>query len=149
MLYKRDVLRKFSKFTDKLRRSTSGGDGEGGSPLPFFENREKVLWLWKNSSDSGNVPCLCISMGWNSHLKCNFKSILEKKDQNFSMRGLSFVCWLCAWNLRSTHPEVLCQQMFLEILQNSKKNIFAGISFLIKLQGRNLKLPEAATGDVQ
>ena len=39
--------------------------------------------------------------------------------------------------------------MFLEILQNSKKNIFAGISFLIKLQGENLKLSEAATGDVQ
>ena len=39
--------------------------------------------------------------------------------------------------------------MFLEILQNSQKNIFAGISFLIKLQGGNLKLSEVATGDVQ
>ena len=65
------------------------------------------------------------------------------------MRDLSFVCWLRAWNLRSSHPELLCQKMFLEILQNSQKNIFAGISFLIKLQGGNLKLSEVATGDVQ
>ena len=36
--------------------------------------------------------------------------------------------------------------MFLKILQNLKKNIFAGVSFLIKLQTGNLKLSEAATG---
>ena len=36
---------------------------------------------------------------------------------------------------------MLCQKMFLEILPNSQKNIFAGISFLIKLQAA-----EAATG---
>ena len=52
-------------------------------------------------------------------------------------------------NLRSSHLEVLCQKMFLEILPNSQKNIFAGISFLIKLQDEKLKLSEAATGDVQ
>ena len=39
--------------------------------------------------------------------------------------------------------------MFLEILQNSQKNIFAGISFLIKLQVGNPKLSEVATGDGQ
>ena len=38
--------------------------------------------------------------------------------------------------------------MSLKILQNSKKNIFAVVSFLIKLQARNLKLSVAATGDV-
>ena len=36
----------------------------------------------------------------------------------------------------------------LENLRNSQKNIFAGVSFLIKLQAGNLKLSEAATGDV-
>ena len=36
--------------------------------------------------------------------------------------------------------------MFLKCLQNSQKNIFAGISFLIKSQAGNLKLSEAATG---
>ena len=44
---------------------------------------------------------------------------------------------------------MLCQKMFLEILPNSQKNIFAGISFSIKLQAGKLKLSEAATGDAQ
>ena len=44
-------------------------------------------------------------------------------------------------NLRSSHPEVLCQKMFLESLPNSQKNIFAGIPLLIKLEAA-----EAATG---
>ena len=38
-------------------------------------------------------------------------------------------------------------KMSLKILQNSQKNIFAVVSFLIKLQAGNLKLSEAATGD--
>ena len=40
------------------------------------------------------------------------------------------------------------EKMFLKILQNSQKNIFSGVSFLIKLQAGNLKPSEAATGDV-
>ena len=39
--------------------------------------------------------------------------------------------------LRSSHPEVLYQKMFLEILSDSQKNIFAGSSFLIRLQAGN------------
>ena len=39
-------------------------------------------------------------------------------------------------------------KMSLKILQNSQKNTFAVVSFLIKLQAGNLKLSEAATGDV-
>ena len=38
--------------------------------------------------------------------------------------------------------------MFLKILQNSQKSVFAGVPFLMKLQPGNLKLSEAATGDV-
>ena len=38
--------------------------------------------------------------------------------------------------------------MFLKILQISQKNVFAGVPFLIKLQAGNLKLSEAATGNV-
>ena len=41
--------------------------------------------------------------------------------------------------LRSSHPEVFCQKMFLKILQNSQKNIFARISFLITLQAGVLR----------
>ena len=37
--------------------------------------------------------------------------------------------------------------MFLKILQNSQKNIFAGVSFLTKLLAGNLKLAEVAAGD--
>ena len=38
--------------------------------------------------------------------------------------------------------------MFLKILQNLQKKIFAGACYLIKLHAGNLKLSEAATGDV-
>ena len=40
------------------------------------------------------------------------------------------------------------EKMFLKILQNSQKNIFSGVSFLIKLQAGNLKPSEEVTGDV-
>ena len=36
------------------------------------------------------VLFLCIH-GLNSHLKCSFKNILEKKHQTFCLRGLSFL----------------------------------------------------------
>ena len=51
--------------------------------------------------------------------------------------------------LGSGHLEVLYQKILLKILQNSQKTIFPGIPFLIKLQAGNVKLSEAATGDVQ
>ena len=41
-----------------------------------------------------------------------------------------------------------CQKMFSKILQNAQRNIFAWVSFFITLQARNLKLSEAAIGDV-
>ena len=50
-------------------------------------------------------------------------------------------------NTKTSHPEVFCQKMFLKILQNLLKNIFARVSFLIKLQAGNLKLAETAAGD--
>ena len=37
-------------------------------------------------------------------------------------------------NTRSSHPKVFCKKMFSKILQNSQKNVFAGVRFLIKLQ---------------
>ena len=41
---------------------------------------------------------------------------------------------------RSSHPGTLCQKMFLKLLQNSQKGIFASVS--LKLQVGNLKLPK-------
>ena len=40
------------------------------------------------------------------------------------------------------------EKVFLKILRNPQKNVFAGVSFLITLQAENLKLSEAATRDV-
>ena len=40
------------------------------------------------------------------------------------------------------------EKMLLKILKNSRKNIYSGVSFLMKLQAGNLKLVEAATGNV-
>ena len=51
-------------------------------------------------------------------------------------------------NTRSSHPELFCKKMFVKILQISQKNVFAGVPFLRKLQAGNLKLLEAATGNV-
>ena len=51
-------------------------------------------------------------------------------------------------NTRSSDPEVFCKKVFLKILQNSQKNAFAGVPFLMKLQAGKLKLSEAATEDV-
>ena len=39
-------------------------------------------------------------------------------------------------------------QMFLTILQNTQKNVFAEVPFSENLHAGNLKLSEAATGDV-
>ena len=70
-------------------------------------------------------------------LRGDIKEVIENSFQNSQI------------NLRSNHPEVFCQKLFLKVLQNSRKNIFAGISFLIKLQAGKLKLSEVATGDAQ
>ena len=51
-------------------------------------------------------------------------------------------------NTRSSHLKVFCQKMCLTILQNPQKNVFAGVSYLIKLRAGNLTLSELATGDV-
>ena len=87
----------------------------GRSPLPFFKNRKKVPWFckkvpwfWKN------VPCLCASVGWNYNLKRTFKSILEKKDQNFSLRGFFFVYH--TWNVYRSAPipgKLFCPEKLL------------------------------------
>ena len=66
----------------------------------------------------------------------NIKEVIWKTSQDSQI------------NTKSSLPEVFCQKIFLTILQNSKKNVFAGVYFLIRLQAGNLKLPEAATGDV-
>ena len=68
-----------------LKNSQHSQDGSR-SPLPFFffENRKKCLILEKNDL----FVCICVL---NYYLKCSFKSISEKKDQNFPLTRPSFL----------------------------------------------------------
>ena len=86
-----------------------------------------------------------VSGGWNS-ATCtyeinSFPEVLYKRSdlKNFSKFSDKH---------KDDHPEVFCQKMLLKILKNSQKNIVAGVSLLLKLHAGNLKLSEAATGDV-
>ena len=63
----------------------------------------------------------------------NFSKFTDKRNKVF---------------IRVVIQRCLRLMMFLKILQNSHINIFARFSFSIKLQAGNLKLSEAATGDV-
>ena len=71
----------------------------------------------------------------------SFPEVLYERDdlKNFSKLQV---------NTRSSHREVFCKKIFVKIFQNSQKNVLAGVPFLIKLQTGNLKLSEAATGDL-
>ena len=76
------------------------------------------------------MSCLCASYGLNYHLKCSFKSILDKKHQKFFLRDRSFVC--PTRNVyRSTHiPRNLpCPEDFLvaPLNRNPKIRIFYGM----------------------
>ena len=60
-----------------------GGEGEV-LPSPFLKKEKELRWFCKNS-----VLFVCI-YGLNSHSKCSFQSILEKKEQNLSLQ-----CFFC------------------------------------------------------
>ena len=66
---------------------------------------------------------------------CSIKEMLCKISQN-SLK-----------NTRSSHPEVVCQKMCLKFCKIHTRYIFAGVSFLTKLQVGNLQPAEAAAGD--
>ena len=54
------------------------------SPLSFFENRKKVPWFCKNSVLILEKSALFVCIyGLDSHLKCSFKSILDRRHQRF------------------------------------------------------------------
>ena len=87
---------------------------------------------------------------WNSFL---LYLVVEKLQKAVSQRcSIKEVFWKTSQslqiNIRSSHPEVFSQKIFLKVLQNSQKNIFVGVYFLTKLQTGNLILLETATGDV-
>ena len=67
----------------------------------FLKMDEKYLDFAKESIQilEKITPFVCID-GSNSHLKCSFKSILEKKHQMLSLQGSLFVChtWKLYWS---------------------------------------------------
>ena len=48
---------------------------------------------------------------------------------------------------KSSRPEVLCKQVFLEIFQNSHENTCARVSFLIRLQAFSYRTPPVAASE--
>ena len=81
----------------------------GGRGLSFL-----FLKIGKRSLILEKCTLFVCIYGLNSHLKCCFKSILEKKHQKFSLRDLSFVCRI--WNVYRSVPIPIilpCSQIFL------------------------------------
>ena len=78
------------KASSTQERNWRGGRG-WRSPMPFFENAKSALILQKSALILKNRALFVCIYGLNSHLNYSFKSILEKKHQNFSLLGPSFV----------------------------------------------------------
>ena len=64
---------------------------------------------------------------------CVLKNVLKFKDKH---------------KKKSSGGVLSKEKMLSKILQNSQKNSFPGVSFLLKLQDENLKSSETATRDV-
>ena len=115
----------------------------------------RILIKWTPSNGYFSILCKMLEkLLWNSFLLNLVVEILQlvHKIEVSPRRSIKEVFWKTSQNshinTRGSHPKVSCQKTFLKILQNSRKNIFSRFSFLIKLQAGNLKLSEAATGDV-
>ena len=76
------VLASFKK--KKLWRATTKGEG-GRFPLSFLKIEKKY-------SNLGKIAMFVCFYGLNYHLKCGFKNILGKKQENCYLRSPSFVC---------------------------------------------------------
>ena len=84
-------LKNIKNLKVKAGAQLVGGRGEEVFPA-FLENRKKVSWLCKKQKAlvlEKFSLFVCI-YELNSHLKCRFKSILEKKKQFFPRRAFIF-----------------------------------------------------------
>ena len=70
---------------NKLTQARHQQGGEWEISFVFLKQTKSTLILEKN------VLFVCI-YALNSQMKCSFKSIMEKKHENFSLRSPSFVC---------------------------------------------------------
>lgn len=80
------------------RGATSCSEGDR-SVLSLFENGRTEPWFYRKDTLILEKNALFVYCGFNSRLKCSFKSILEKIPQNFPLRSLSFACrtWNVYW----------------------------------------------------
>ena len=86
---------------------------------------------------------ITVSGGWNfanSTLNSSFPEVLYKRRVLWK-----FSKFTDKHRKQSFGGVMSKENMSLETLKNSQKNIFAGVYFLTKLQAGNLKLSEAAT----
>ena len=87
-----------------------------------------------------------VSSGWNSATCIRNSSFPEVLYKRSVLKNLSK---LTDKHKNQSSRGVLWKgTMILKIFQNSRKNIFSRVSFLIKVQAGNLRPSEAATGDV-
>ena len=77
------MKKKLVLYHPLLSAQLAGGGGR--SPLSFLKRKKSVLILEQIAL------FLCI-YGLNSHLKCSFNGIFQKKHLNFSLQSLSFIC---------------------------------------------------------
>ena len=78
--------------------------------VPFFF---KVPWFCKKCSNFGKMCPGCMHEWFNFHLKCSFKSILDKNHHKFFLLGLFF----CA--VRKMFIKMLLLQEISPALENS------------------------------
>ena len=86
-----------------------------------------------------------VAGGWNSSTGTqngSFPEVLYKRSVLKNSKSTDKHRRQSPWSVLSK------EKMSLKILQNSQKNIFPVVSFIMKLQARKLKLSGAATGDV-
>ena len=99
----------------------------------FIFPNSYLSFLHKSLKSTREIVSYCI--WWlKFEISCSIKKVFGKTSQNSQIYT------------KGSHPDVFSQKMFLKILQYSQENIFAGFSFLTKLQAGNHKLAEAAAG---
>ena len=113
------------------------GGGRGSLPCSFLKIEKGGLILCKKCPAFGKMLPVCIHLWVKLPFKCNFKSIFEKKHQNFSLWSFSFVCrtWNVYWSA-PTPRNLPCMEKFVAAwLRNwcGKLNNFLRVFFKLEL----------------
>ena len=144
MLYKRDALKNFSKFTDKLKRQSSG------SALSKDVLRNFVKFTEKH---------FCRNLFFNKVAGCRSShrrySVRKGVLRNFAKFTGKHLCQSLYFNKVAGQVsnfnkiETLAQVFSCKFCEISKKTFFTEYVWATAFKDGNLKLTEAATGDFQ